>query len=645
MAKPAARILFLEAVLGASVLLILGRSFQVQVIQHATWHARASKRRGGDWIVAARRGRILDRNGHPLAVTGEEYHVSVALDQIRDTAGLRSLLVRHLNVPLARVDAEFRNDYPYFNGPFSAEAIEPLRQVRGVSLPVIYHRIYPMDALAERILGRLDENGTTGIEGMEKALDTLLQGSAGKTHYLVDAKGNRLEAPGPPVITPIAGDDVYLTLDANLQAIAEGALRQAVDTSHARGGDVVIVDVRTGEFLAAASLRTDSVSSKLVSTSSAFVEPNEPGSTSKLFTIAALLRAGRDTTPVEGENGDWVMPIGRTTRRIQDEHKLSGPVTLGETVRFSSNIAISKFSLRLTPAEQFETIRDFGFGTAPATGFPGEAPGKLQRPALWANHLYSQPSLGQGYEWEATAAQLALGYGAIANHGIVMAPTLVWAVRDPRGTVIWRHRPDTLRHAAPESVARQLMAYLEMATDSGGTGSKAQITMYDTPGKTGTAKTSDHSYRASFAGIFPGNNPQVVIYVMIDHPKGHIFGGDVAAPVVRSIVLQALASSESPFDRSRLTAHVAIVAARPAPAETVSVQTVTLPLGHSPVPATREPVPVITGFNLRDAVVALQRAGFEVRLQGRNRVRSTAPAAGDSLPRGATVTLYADSTS
>jgi cell division protein FtsI (penicillin-binding protein 3) len=643
MAKPAARILVLEAMLGAATLLVLGRSFQVQVLQHATWHARASKRRSGDWVVAPRRGRILDRHGHPLAVTGEQYRVSIALDQVRDTASLRTHLIRDLDIPAARVDAAFRNAYPYFNGPFSAEAIEPIRAIRGVSLQVVYRRIYPMETLADRILGRLDDNGTSGIEGMEKALDTLLQGRPGKTHYFVDAKGNRLEAPGPPEIPPVAGDDVYLTIDANLQAIAEGALRHAIDTSRARGGDVVIMDIRTGEFLAVASLRTDTVSGNEVSTSSAFVEPNEPGSTSKLFTIAALLRANRDTTPVNGEDGDWYMPIGRKTRRIQDEHKLHGPVTLGETVRFSSNIAISQFAMRLTPAEQYETIRDFGFGAAPATGFPGEASGLLRRPSLWENREYTQPSLGQGYEWEATAAQLAAGYGTIANHGVVMAPALVSEVRNDRGTVIWRHRPDTLRRAVPEGVARQLMAYLEMVTDSGGTGEKAQLVRYAVPGKTGTAKTNDHGYRGSFAGIFPGDNPQVVIYVMIDHPQGVFFGSDVAAPAVRSIILQALASSESLFDRSRLTAHVDIAESRPVAAESVSTQTVTLPVRSTVRPSDRTPVPAIAGLNLRAAVVALQRAGFEVRLVGRSHVRSTVPAVGDSLPHGATVTLYADS--
>lgn len=645
MAKPAARIVFLEVVLALGGVGILARSVLLQVVQHATWQAKLRERREVDDTILARRGQIFDRNGDLLASSQEQYHLTVALNEVRDTAKLASDIERRLGVPRARVASEFRQGYPYFYGPFTADEVRPLRSTHGTYFPVVYRRVYPMQSVADHILGRLDPAGTHGVEGIEKALDGLLQGRPGREHFLIDSRGTRLESPGPPLVEPVPGHDVYLTIDRGLQAVSEGVLRDAIAESGARGGDLVIEDVRSGELLAVASFRTDSVTGKLMSTSSALVEPNQPGSTSKLFTVAAMLRYGADTTPVNGEDGLWMMPIGRgKPRRIADVDHLHGPVTLGETVKYSSNIAISKFSLRLTPEQQYQTIRDFGFGSPPGLGFPGEAPGLLRRPSLWANRLLTQPSLGQGYEWEATATQLAMGYGAIANRGVLMAPALVREVRDDRGRVLWQHVPDTVRRAIPDSIARHLMQYLMEVTDSGGTGSKAQLDFYKIAGKTGTAVVSPGVYRASFVGIFSADNPQAVVYVMIDRPSKGKYGGEVAAPVVPEVLKQALALQRSPFDRSSLTATIpAPPETPPAAAATLAMHRVALPIPPARPGTQPAPVPDVAGTSVRQAVLVLEKAGFAVRLVGTAVARHTAPVAGDTLARGATVTLYADS--
>jgi len=647
MAKPAARILFLEVALAVGAVVIVARSFVVQIVQHRIWAAKLEARRETDRPIRARRGRIYDRNGNPLAVSAEQFRVSISLNELKDTADLQARLPDALGVPKPRVDAEFRKRYATFNGPFTAEQVQSIRTVRGVHLTPLYDRVYPMAPVADRILGRLDpESG--GVEGMERALDTLLQGRAGREHFILDREGSALPAPGAPLLPPVAGHDVYLTLDSDLQGIVEGALRRTVTSTGASGGEVVIMDVATGELLALASVHRDSLSHNLVSTASALLEPNEPGSTSKLFTVAALLRrGGADTMPVDGEGGTWEMQIGRATRTIHDEHKLTGPVNLAGTVKYSSNIAISKFSLRLQPEEQYQAIRNFGFGVPPATGYPGEAAGTLTRPSEWANPKYSQPSLGQGYEWEATAVQLAAGYGAIANRGVLMAPALVREVHDEQGRVTWRHRADTVRRAIPDSIARTLVEYLKLAVDSGGTGTKAQLDNMANrvAGKTGTARRLHGGYRSSFVALFPADQPQAIVYVMIDRAtNGQIFGGDVAAPVVPAILKQALVLSKSPFDRSRLMTTVPMAPVRRAPlAETAPIRTVAFPVAAATKPSATADVPSVNGLGVRDAIVQIERAGFGVRLVGRARVRSTVPAAGGSWPRGAIVTLYADS--
>lgn len=648
MAKPAARIVLLEAVLLLAGGAVLARSFWLQVVHHKVWVEKKARVRGRDEVLPARRGRIYDRNGAPLAVSREQYHISIALDQVKDTNALQAMLVSQLDVPRAKAVELLRNEYPYLNGPYGAERVANLRKIKGVHLEPIYNREYPMQSLGDRILGRLNERGDSGIEGMEKALDTLLQGKPGLQHVLVDAKSHRIPLPGPPIAEPVAGRDVLLTLDKDLQGIAEGALLHAIEFNKALGGDVVIIDVHTGELLAVASRRRLPGGDKTVSTSSAIVEPNEPGSTSKLFTVAALLRNGSDTTPVFAENGHWMQSVGgKTLRPINDVHAIHGMATLGETVKYSSNIAITKFSMKLEPNQQYEAIRDFGFGSLPGLGFPGEAPGKLRRPVLWENELLSKGSLAMGYEWEASSVQIAAGYAAIANRGVLMAPTLLREVRDARGIATWTHAPDTIRRAVPDSVAAHLFEYLMLTEGDGGTGAEAQLDRFPVPGKTGTAKVKSGGYRASFVGIFPAEHPQLIVYVMIDRPQsGEIYGGRVAAPVVRRVLQQALLARTSPLDRRWILeapgpASVAEAAIQPSPVAHVS--RVGVPVSDSSHASAPVAVPGVSGQTARQAVLAMQRAGFQVRLVGRARVRTTTPAAGDSLVRGSTVTIFADS--
>lgn len=652
MAKPAARIAVLQALLALGGAAILWQSFRLQVVQHAKWHTLALKQRTSKRSVPAPRGRIYDRNGVPLAVTDEGYRIAVAQNQLRDTVKVIRLLIDKLGIPRERVMKEFRDNDAFFNTLFSASQVEPIQRLRGVYLQAVRERTYPVRSLASSLLGRLDDQGRPA-GGIEKMLDSLLEGTPGEAQYQRDARARLLEMPESRLRDPIPGKDVYLTIDRNVQAIAEGALQRTVERTAARGGDVVILDLHTGEIIAIASLRTDPATGRISQSASALVEPFEPGSTSKIFTAAAVLRAGVDAVPVSGMGGRWAMPVSETrTRLLIDEHKVSGMLTLGEAIKYSSNIAISQFAVRLSGEQQFEAIRDFGFGTFPGTGFPGEDRGGINVPAQSANLRYTQPSWAQGYEWTTTALQMAAGYAAIANDGVLLSPQLLREVRDGvTGKVLFHAKPLEVRQAVTPEVARQLREFLALATDSGGTGTRAQLDIYSVIGKTGTAVQAPYrvsDYRASFAGIFPGDRPQWVVYVMIDHPTaGSHFGGFVAAPAVRSMLLQALAASSSPLDRSRITAETGIAPVASALAEVpanVSLTRVAVPFRAPPdaVVAAPVPVPQLLGASVRDAAFALHRLGLEMRLTGVGRVRSVTPEPGDSVTPGATITVYAD---
>jgi cell division protein FtsI (penicillin-binding protein 3) len=420
----------------------------------------------------------------------------------------------------------------------------------------------------------------------------------------------------------------------------------------AEGGDVVFLDPTNGELLALAS-RQAGRSGFASTRASTFTDPFEPGSTAKLFTAAALLRHRRvdSSDAVFAEGGRWAMPVtssGRT-RPITDVHRTSGNLTLARAIQVSSNIGMAKFSLRLSPEEQFEMLRDFGFGTPTGAEFPSESRGRLARPDKW-EPMYTRASVAMGYEFGVTPVQLAAAYGAIANDGLLLTPTLVREIRSPAGEVIYRHQPEAVRQVVTPEIAYQLREYLRSAASEGGTGEDAQLANYTLLGKTGTAvrfkggRYVEGEYTASFAALFPADDPQLVVIVKIDNPQGKYYGGLTAAPVTRTMLQQALASRRVAIDRSRLADSSGMGRLQPEPATVASAPKIVVAWpyhGQDAAPAPR-PVPQVENHTTREAVLALHRAGFRVVLRGLGRVTRTAPTAGEIVKPGAIVTVWAE---
>ena len=650
MAKPSARIGAIQFGFAIGILAVLTRAAQLQIVEAERWEREAARQRTEKVVLPARRGAIYDRNGIPLAITQEFYHVGVAPNELDDVRSAFILMVRNLGVSAPALDREFqaRKRWIYLHGPFNATQVQPLRAVHGIHLTGEFQRFYPSRDLARPIIGSLSPDRPVGVAGLESALDSLLTGRPGEAVLLKDRAGRRYDSPNRKTRDPVAGNDVALTLDAELQEIAERGLDDAIAQMRAEGGDVVFLDPNSGELLALASRQAAAGG---VPSASTFTDPFEPGSTAKLFTAAALLMRDRvkPADAVSGENGRWLMPTTSTgkTRAINDAHPHAGMLTLASAIQVSSNIAMAKFALRLRPEEQFETLRDFGFGTPSGAEFPAESRGLLALPDRWVAN-YTRASLAMGYELGVTPVQLAAAYAAIANDGILLAPTLVREVRDPGGNVIYRHRPEPVRRVVTSAVAAQLREFLREAVGRGGTGELAQLANYSVLGKTGTAKrfTDGHyvsgQYTASFAAIFPADHPQLVVIVKIDNPRGNYYGGLTAAPVTRTMLQQALASRRVAIDRGRLAAQDstparALEEAEPGPPPVV----VTLPYRAPQPGSSPRPVPDVAGRSIREAALALHRRGFRVNLRGLGRVVGTVPAAGDSARPGTAVVVLA----
>jgi len=625
---------------GFAAVAVVARAAQLQLFQVGDYRERAREQQTTPVNLPARRGTLFDRNGVALAESQESFGVGVAPRDLDDPSRAATQLARVVGQSRLEIIAAFRSGRVWIEwpGPFSWSEVSPLVALNGVTLRRRLQRFYARPDLAPRLIGRVDVRGRGG-SGLERTFDSVLAGKAGNSVMLRDAHGNRYPAPSRPSAAPIDGADVVLTLDAELQEIAERALGQAVTDAKATGGDVIILQPGSGEILAIASVRHGGGGAVGV-----IGDPYEPGSTAKIFAAAALLRTGKATPhdTVFAENGVWV----NGDRTIHDEHK-SGLITLDQVIRRSSNIGIAKLGARLSQTEQFEALRDFGFGTPTGIEYPGEAAGRLRRPNQWSNT--SASALAMGYELNVTPIQLASAYGAFANGGILVEPTLVREVRERDGTVRWRHDTRPVRRVVSEAVAEQLLHMLRGAVEEG-TGQRAALGTYQIAGKTGTVRRNIGGhyvagrYTASFAGLFPAESPQLILLVKIDDPDGDYFGGSRAAPVVRSIMEAALATPAVTLDRARLWRQRA-----PDPDSTPAVRGTAVSVGWPLAPAESalapepRPVPDVTGQNLRAAVRALHRGGFKARVEGWGNVTGTVPAAGSAAQPGSTVIVRGES--
>jgi cell division protein FtsI (penicillin-binding protein 3) len=653
MARPAVRIAAIQFGFGLGVVALLARAAQLQIVQGERWAAEAERKRTERVVLPARRGALYDRNGVPLAISQEFYHIGIAPNELDDPGAAFRLLVRGLGVSAPALDREFRarKRWIYLHGPFNGTQVHGLRKVKGIHLTGDFQRFYPSRDLARPIIGGLAPDRAVGAAGLELSLDSILTGQPGEAVLLKDRAGQRYDSPARLVREPVAGNDVWLTLDAELQEIAERGLDDALAAMRAEGGDVVFLDPRTGELLALASRQAQAGSSR----ASTFTDPFEPGSTAKLFTAAALLMRNRvdSNDAVFAEGGLWRMPVTRSgrTRTITDSHRSRGNLTLAQAIRISSNVAMAKFSSRLSPEEQFDTMRDFGFGTPTGAEFPSESRGRLARPDRW-QPMYTRASIAMGYEIGVTPVQLAAAYGALANEGVLLAPTLVREVRDPRGELLHRRQPEPVRRVVTSGVAARLRDFLRGAVGEGGTGEQAQLINYGVLGKTGTAVRFENGryvrgeYTASFAALFPADDPQLVVIVKIDNPKGAYYGGLTAAPVTRTMLEQALASRRVAIDRGRLATRDALPTPDNSFADAVPLgrpaTVVSLPYhpaDSAPVP---RPVPNVTGRSVREAALALHRRGFRMNLRGLGRVVRTVPAPGANARAGTSVAVWAE---
>ena len=401
-------------------------------------------------------------------------------------------------------------------GRYSMTQVEGLRGLRGVYVEGELRRLYPREGLARGLLGVV-RKAQAGGESNSPWIRCWPDSPGGRSSCATAVAGR---IPGQVVVVapPVGGRDVVLTIDQDLQAIAEEMLTAAIDSAGARGGDFVITDPRTGEILALTSA-VDGSKRRLSAVNTTF----EPGSTIKPFTTAALLshRVASLSDSVDTEGGSWWVH----GRRITDIGE-GGWMTLHEVIKRSSNVGIAKFATLLSRGQQYTSLRDFGFGTLTGVPLPSEASGVLRRPEEWS--LLSTHSLAYGYELSVTSLQMAMAFGALANDGWLMEPQLIREVRNHDGSPARLGRPRAIRQAVPSHVTEALTPVLVEVVEEG-TGARARMSTFWVAGKSGTTRATgengryeEGAYYASFGAYFPADDPQLLFFVRLDRPRNAI---------------------------------------------------------------------------------------------------------------------------
>jgi len=431
-----------------------------------------------------------------------------------------------------------------------------------------------------------------------------------------DGRGNLRPSVDLPTTAASNGKSVELTLDMELQRIAEYELERGINDANAASGTVIALDPSTGEILAIASSPSfnpnrPQLASQETMRIRAISDMYEPGSTFKLVTAAAALEekviAPNDT--VDAHGGVWKLADGY---EIKDTHPL-GRITFAEAIEQSSNVVFATQSQKIPDDKFYKYARDFGFGISLGIDVPGESSGKMKKPREFdgATKLF----MAYGYELAATALQIVNAYAAVANQGVMMKPYLIKKVFDEDGKVTENYAPQKIRQVISSETARMLTELLCGVVERG-TGSQARVQGMRIAGKTGTAqqlvdgKYSKQAYTASFVGYFPADKPKVAMMIMLDRPQTDIYGGKTAAPIFRRIAQQWISA-----------AHIA------------GVPNVVPP---EPLPDSVA-VPDVRGITVENAETVLHHNGLRLSNRGNGIIARQTPLPGTKVIRGTDV--------
>lgn len=552
---PRWRLLFVCGLAMAFSLLIAGRLFQVQVLRHDYYLSLARQEHWQKESIPARRGTIRASDGQPLAMSVDFESLYANTWQLEDPARAARLLAPILGEPVDKLEARLtlRQEAPVLVKAFLPAEIAD--RVRGLRLRDIYlkpepHRLYPEGDLAAQVVGFVGRDHQ-GLAGLEASQDELLAGKAGILWAERDTGGDEISLGRRQYQPPEDGQDLVLTIDRVIQRVVEKELAAAVAKQRATGGTVIVMAPRSGAILAMASRPTfDPRDAQLLDPARKELYRNpavndlyEPGSVFKVVTYAASLEEGL-IGPNSPINDPGLFRYGGMVVRNWDG-KAYGTMAAKDALKYSNNVAAATLSTRLGPDTFYRYVRAFGFGQPTGIELGGETPGMVRTNAdgqVWSPSDLATNAFGQGLG--ATPLQMLTAAAAVANEGLLMKPRLIQEMVGTQGRRA--SLPQGVRRVISPATARTLTEMLVYVVENV-PGTPAKIPGYRVAGKTGTAEIptgqgyAQNATIASFIGYAPADDPAFIVLVKIDRPQDSPWGGEVAAPLFKTIAVQLLA--------------------------------------------------------------------------------------------------------
>ncbi|HEY3707469.1 MAG TPA: penicillin-binding protein 2, partial [Terracidiphilus sp.] len=552
---------------------ISARLFWLQILRHQDYAERAQKQQQRTFEVAPRRGMLFDRNLHELAMTVQvdSWYADPSEIDDKDEAARRLAAVVHVDPADAQTAEEQILNRLNTGGRFAwiARRVsnETSAQVKALGVKGLYiqkefQRFYPDNEIAAQVLGYVGTDDT-GLGGLEQKFEGSLHGQPGRMFTAMDARRKVL---GSTEKEPEPGQDLVLTIDSNIQFLAERALDHAMERTHADNGTVVIQDVHTGQILALAIRPTFNPNQYRHTTPAllknhAVSDVYEPGSTFKLVAYSAAIDAGvaKPDDMVDCQGGQITI-AGRVIHDNQGEHY--GVIPVHKALEVSSDVGAIKMALKVGQDRFYDYVRAFGFGQKPGVELPGATRGLLRPVKKWGSS--SIGSIAMGQEVGVTPLQLVSMVSTIANGGtylpphVLLSPNAKTAAAQPvkLGEELLNPLPQGSHRVISELASAEMRKMMEGVVLNG-TGKDAQLNGYSSGGKTGTAQKIDpatHLYSktmhiASFAGIAPVNNPVIAVAIVMDNPRaGSYYGAAVSAPVFAEVGQEVLEYLGVPHD-------------------------------------------------------------------------------------------------
>lgn len=559
---------------------IIAQLFSVQVVRAGTISERAATELLRTSTLLAPRGVISDVNGVELARSVAAITIVVDQAQIKNPK-----LVAQVTSPVLQMDEEeltslytgtlrykiiVKNGKPAMwsalQKTISDYNTEVLKEKGGLAKRIVgffsergYIREYPTGTLASSLIGFINHEGV-GAAGIESSLNSELSGTNGQ--YMFD-NGAGTIIPGSAKIRTEAkaGTSVRLTVDRDIQWVAQDAISKAVASSRAKSGTVIVMDPKTGAIIAQASAPTFNPAKPIVGNLNVIRNPAvqdvyEPGSTGKVITYAAALEEKKLTA-----NSVYTVPYSMKvagTKFSDHERHPTQRLTATGALAVSSNTASIKIGQQLGSKTLYQYLTDFGFGKSTGSHLPGESAGLLRPVSDWSGTSLPTFAFGQGYS--VTSLQATSVFATIANDGVRVNPTVVAGTTDASGNYIPAKDQKSKRVISAET-AKEIRTMLESVVSANGTAPTAAIPGYRVAGKTGTAMkfNSDCScysgYTASFIGFAPADNPAYVVSVAIQEPQGMHWGGALGGPVFAKVMKFVLQSKHIAPSTTKLKAY------------------------------------------------------------------------------------------